>query len=82
MEILSVNELKNIINKIDSYNDYDLNSFSETISDYCCELTDEDIGNVVTFIEDELNIYSDKELKNIENHLLYELYEYTNHLFD
>ncbi len=82
MEILSINEIKNIINQIDSYNSYDLNSFSETISDYCVELTDEDISNIVSFIENELTIYSDKELKNIENHLLYELYEYTNHLFD
>jgi len=82
MEVLSHKELKKVIINVDGYNDYSLDSFCDILSDYCEEITIKDLDLITAFIEDNLEISTDAEIKDISQDDLEELNEYINSLFD
>jgi hypothetical protein len=82
MEVLSKKELRKVITSIDGYNDYGFDTFSNNIMDYCEEITDKDMVEILAYIEEEMDIFSDSELKAIEDDQVYELADFINELFD
>lgn len=82
MEVLKRKELKNVITSVDGYNDYGFDTFSEHLTDYCEEITTEDMVEIMSYLEEELGISTDAELKDIDDSKIEDLCEYINSLFD
>lgn len=82
MEVLNKKELRSVITSVDGYNDYGLDTFSEHLTDYCEEITMENMAEITNYLEDELDISTDADLKEIDDSKLEDLCEYINGLFD
>ncbi|MBN2797102.1 MAG: hypothetical protein JXR88_16945 [Clostridia bacterium] len=82
MEVLSKKELKKVILSVDGYNDYGFDTFSENLMDYCDEITDADIVDIIDYIEEEYEITSDADLREISDDQLLDLCDFINDLFD
>jgi len=80
MEVLSKKELGKIMLSIDSYNDDNLNTFTTTLSDYCEDISGEHLDGIVEYVEDELDISSDSELKEISEDDIAELCDFINEI--
>ena len=70
MEVLNKKELKNIVRSVDGYNDYDLDTFSENLIDYCDEVTYRAMDEIIAFVEDDLDISTDAEIKFIPDKVI------------
>jgi len=81
MEVLNKKELKNIVRSVDGYNDYDLDTFSENLTDYCDEVTYNAMDQIIAFVEDDLDISTDAEIKFIPDEVIDDLCEHINSLF-
>lgn len=82
MEVLSKKELKKVLLTVDGFNDYGFDTFSENLMDYCDEITDADIVEIIDYIEDEYEMNSDSELKDLSDDQLLDLCDFINDLFD
>lgn len=82
MEILSTKELKKVISSIDGYNDYGLDTFSEHLTDYCEELTVKDMDDILVYVENDLGIETDSELKTVSDETINDICDFINELFD
>lgn len=82
MEVLSKKELKKVIVSVDAYNDYGLDTFSEYLMDYCEEISDGDMVEIIDFVTDELEFSADSELKEISDEKIADLCDFINDLFN
>ncbi len=82
MDILNKTELTNVIVTIDAYNDDGLDTFSQHLTDYCEELDATKMDDIVTYIEEDLRISTDADLKEIDESKLEDLHDYINNLFN
>ncbi|MCH4889491.1 hypothetical protein EZV73_18060 [Acidaminobacter sp. JC074] len=81
MEVLNKKELKSIVRSVDGYNDYGLDTFAENLTDYCDEVTDKAMDEILAYVEDDLDINTDAELKSIQDDAIEDLCEYINSIF-
>ncbi|MBI9013969.1 MAG: hypothetical protein JEZ08_17165 [Clostridiales bacterium] len=82
MEVLNQKELRSVVTSVDGYNDYGLDTFSEHLTDYCDEITIKDMDDILVYVENNLKISTDAELKGLDESSLEDLCEYINQLFD
>ncbi len=82
MSAIKKSKLKDIINSVDTYNEFGFDTFIEGISDCYYNIEAPIIDDTITFLEDELGIYSDMDLHSIEEDALDLLLKYMNKLFE
>jgi hypothetical protein len=82
VEVLSQKELKSVLKSVDGYNDDNLNTFSEYLTDYCEQITSVEMELILEYVTDELDIHTDADLKENDESKLEDLCDYINNLFD
>lgn len=82
MEVLSIKEIQKVVLNVDSYNDDSLDTFANSLTDYCEEITATDLDEIYLFLESDLQIDTDAELKQLTDDGLSDLCDYINNLIN
>lgn len=82
MAIFTSTTFKNILKNVDFNNDFDFETFSESLSDYSDSLSSGAIDSIIDFVDSELGVPSDSELNSLSKDEILELCDYINDLVE
>lgn len=82
MATFTANTFKNVLKNVDYDNEYDFDTFSESLFDYFDVLTEIDNDEIIEYMSSEIGISSDSEVHGLSKGDVSNLCSFINNLLD
>ncbi|MBI9012218.1 MAG: hypothetical protein JEZ08_08270 [Clostridiales bacterium] len=82
MKTFNKSTFQNILKRVDFQNEYDFETFSESLLEYFDVLTEGDTEEIIDYLDNDLGISSDSDIHGLSTSGIKDLCEFINDLLD